>query len=342
MTKIDLRMGSISRRSVLLGMGGVIAAPALVGRAQAQASEVTIYSSVPSAYMTKLAEAFNAAQSEVKLNVYTAATFQTYERLQAELRANRVAADLFQVSDLSSFVELKAAGELMPYESETYKHYPEGYKDPDYLWINSRSLITIFAYNSKLLAADEAPRTWDDFANSKWAGKQGMADPRVDGDAYNWYYTLRQTKGVGWWRQYAKNKPQVFRGHGALIDRLISGEMLLSEQLDYIVYTNIRDRKAPLQAVFPPEVVPVTMTPLAILKRARNPEGAKKVFDWFLSKAGQDLLQRINGVYSLRDDAEVLPNRPSFSSFHTFKVDPQDFARSRESLQTEFADIFGL
>jgi iron(III) transport system substrate-binding protein len=325
-----------------MGIGGVIAAPALIGRAQAQAREVTIYSSVPSAYMTKLAEAFNAAQTEVKLTVYTAATFQTYERLRAELRADRVAADLFQVSDLSSFVELKAAGELMPYESETYSHYPDGYKDPDYLWINSRSLITIFAYNSSLLAAAEAPKSWDDFANSKWAGKQGMADPRVDGDAYNWYYTLRQIKGVDWWRQYAKNKPQVFRGHGALIDRLVSGELLLTEQLDYIVYTNVRDRRAPLQGVFPPEIVPVTMTPLAILKRARNPQGAKKVFDWFLSKAGQDLLQRINGVYSLRDDVETLPNRPAFSSFHTLKVDPQDFARSREKLQTEFADIFEL
>lgn len=339
---IDAMKSGATRRTVLAGLGGMLAAPALIGRAHAQSSEVTIYSSMPSAYMTKLAEAFNAAGTGVKLNVYTAATFQTYERLQAEIRADRVAADLFQVSDLSSFVELKAAGELAPYESETYKHYGESHKDPDFLWVNSRSMITMFAYNSNIVAAGDAPKTWDDFAASKWAGKQGMSDPRVDGDAFNWYYTLRQVKGVEWWRTYAKNKPQVFRGHGALIDKLITGELPLTEQLDYIVYTNVRDRKAPLQAVFPPEVVPVTMTPLAILKRARNPAGAKIVFDWFLSKAGQDLLQQINGVYSARDDVETLPNRPAFSSFKTVKVDPQDFAKSREKLQEEFVSIFNL
>lgn len=332
----------VARRKVLAGIGGLLAAPALVGRAHAQSSEVTIYSSVPSAYMTKLAEAFNSSQSEVKLTIYTAATFQTYERLQAEIRADRVAADLFQVSDLSSFVELKQAGELMPYESETYAHYPAAYKDPDNLWINSRSMITMFAYNTKLVSEADAPKSWDDFASSKWAGKQGMSDPRVDGDAFNWYYTLRHAKGVDWWKQYAKNKPQVFRGHGALIDKLISGELPLTEQLDYIVYTNVRDKGAPLKAVFSSEVVPVTMTPLAILKRARNPEGAKKVFDWLLSKAGQDLLQQINGVYSVRDDVETLPNRPLFSSFKTIEIDPADFAKSREDLQIEFAEIFEL
>lgn len=341
-TMTDAMKAGATRRTVLAGLGGMIAAPTLVGRAHAQSSEVTIYSSVPSAFMTKLAEAFNAAGTGVKLTVYTGATFQTYERLQAEIRANRVAADLFQVSDLSSFVALKDAGELLPYESETYKHYDAGHKDPDFLWINSRSMITMFAYNKNIVAAADAPKTWDDFASSKWAGKQGMADPRVDGDAYNWYYTLRQVKGVEWWRTYARNKPQVFRGHGALIDKLISGELPLTEQLDYIVYINVRDRKAPLQGVFPLEVVPVTMTPLAILKRARNPAGAKIVFDWFLSKTGQDLLQRINGIYSVRNDVEKLPDRPDFSSFKTIRVDPQDFAKNREKLQEEFATIFNL
>ncbi len=333
---------SVSRRTVLAGIGGLLAAPAIVSRAHAQSSEVMIYSSVPSAYMTKLADAFNAAQSEIKLNVYTAATFQTYERLQAEIRADRVAADLFQVSDLSSFVELKEAGELMPYESETYGHYPDKYKDPDHLWINSRSMITMFAYNTKLVTEADAPKNWDDFADSKWAGKQGMSNPRVDGDAYNWYYTLRQAKGLDWWKQYASNRPQVFTGHGALIDKLTSGELPMTEQLDYIVYTNIRDKGAPLKGVFSPDVVPVTMTPLSILKRARNPEGAKKVFDWLLSKEGQDLLQQINGVYSVRNDAATLPNRPDFSSFKTIDIDPQDFASKREDLQIEFAEIFDL
>ncbi len=331
------------RRAVLRAGAVLLAAPAILGRARAAASgTVTLYSSVPSTYLAKLADQFNAANKGVTLSVFSAGTFQVYQRLTAELQANRLRADLFQVSDISSFVELKDAGALLPYESETYGHYPAGFKDLGFTWINSRSLVTLFAYNNRIIPAADAPRSWDDYADAKWVGRQGNADPRVDGDALNWYYALRQAKGVGFWKKYARNKPQIFRGHGAMTDRLIAGELPLTEQLDYIVYTAVRDKQAPIAAVYPPDAISVTMTPLGILKQAPNPEGAKLVFDWLLSKQGQTTLSDINGVYSLRDDVAPLPGKPAFGSLNVVKIDPVDFARNREAMQDEFVSVFGL
>ena len=84
----------LTRRQALLGLGGALIAPSLIKPARAaDASKVTIYSSVPSAYMNKLADAFNAERTGITLSIYTAATFQTVERLQAEIRANRVSID---------------------------------------------------------------------------------------------------------------------------------------------------------------------------------------------------------------------------------------------------------
>ncbi|WP_216851209.1 ABC transporter substrate-binding protein [Acidisphaera sp. L21] len=327
---------------MLRGAGvGLLATPAILGRARAASSNVTLYSSVPSTYLTKLAEQFNVANPGVTLNVFSAGTFQVYQRLTAELQANRLNADLFQVSDISSFVELKTAGALLPYESETYAHYPDGFKDPQFTWVNSRSLATIFAYNSRAIAAADAPKTWDDYADAKWAGKQGNADPRVDGDALNWYYSLRQAKGVAFWKKYARNKPQIFRGHGAMTDQLVAGALPVTEQLDYIVYTARRDKQAPITPVYP-EAVSITMTPLGILKQAPNPAGAKLVFDWLLSKQGQTTLSEINGIYSLRDDVTPLPGKPAFSSLNVVKIDPVDFAKNREAMQDEFVEVFGL
>ena len=333
-----MHVAALPRRLVL----GGLAAPALLGRARAASSgRVTLYTSIPSTYANRLAEAFNARSPGVTLEVFSAETFQVFQRLTAELQANRLRADLYQVSDVSTFVELKAAKALMRYESETYTHYPEGFKDKDFTWVNSRSLITLFAYNHKVLAPDQAPKTWDDWVDAKWSGKQANADPRVDGDALNWYYVMRQAKGVGWWEKYARNKPQVFRGHGAMMDKLISGELPLTEQLDYLVYTQVTQRQAPITAVFP-DVIPLTMSPLGILQQAPNPEGAKLVFDWLLSKEGQGALEKANGVYSMRDDAEQLPGKPPLASLPIHPIDPEAFTRDRPMLQEEFIRIFDL
>ncbi len=331
----------LPRRLLLAGL----AMPAIVGRARAAKGTVTLYTSIPSSYANRLAEAFNAAgpavTTGVTLEVFSAETFAVFQRLTAELQANRLRADLYQVSDVSTFVELKNAGALLPYESETYAHYPVGFKDPGFTWINSRSLITLFAYNHTVIKPDDAPKTWDDWVESKWSGKQANADPRVDGDALNWYYVMRQAKGVGWWEKYARNKPQVFRGHGAMSDKLISGELPLTEQLDYLVYSQVRQRQAPITAVYP-EVLSLTMSPLAIMKQAPNPEGAKVVFDWLLSKDGQGALEKANGVYSMRDDAEQLPGKPPLSSLAIHPIDPVAFTRDRAAMQDEFIRIFDL
>ena len=333
-----MRATALSRRSVL----GALAAPALIGRARAAASgTVTLYTSVPSTFANRLAEAFNKAGTGVTLQVFSAETFQVYQRLVAELQAGRLKADLYQVSDVSTFVELKEAKALMSYDSETYQHYPAAFKDPDALWINSRSLVTLFAYNHTVIRPEDAPKTWDDWVDTKWSGKQADADPRVDGDALNWYYVMRETKGVGWWEKYARNKPQLFRRHGAMSHKLISGELPMTEQLDYLVYSQVTQHKAPITAVYP-EVLSLTMTPLGIMKQAPNPEGAKIAFDWLLSKTGQEALMQANGVYSMRDDATPLPGKPPLSSLAIHPIDPVAFTKARTAMQEEFIRIFDL
>lgn len=332
-----------TRRQVLTHAAGAgLALPFLArGARAADAGVVTVYSSVPSLYLSRIAERVNAAGLGVQLRILSAGSFQIYQRLRSELRTGRLKADLFQVSDISSFVELKRDGALMPYDSEVYAHYPEGHRDPDCTWVNSRSILNIFACNRNEVPDREMPRTWDEYADSRWAGREGNSDARVDGGALNWYYSLRLAKGVGFWKKYAKNRPEIFRGHGALTNRLVVGELALCEQLDYVAYAMTRGVDAPVVAVYP-DVVANCMTPLAIMKQAPNPRGAKIVFDWLLSREGQVMLSHINGTYSLRDDVPPLPGKPAFATLPVVKIDPVDYTNSREAMQDEFMQIFDL
>ena len=335
---------SRTRRNVLLGAGAVAASSVFkinpIGYAHAQAAGTcTIYASMPSEFLDMMAQKFNSLNTGVTLQTFYAPTYQAYERVVAELRADRVNADLVLLADPGPFLELKAQNELLSYDSEVYKHYPTGHYDEDRTWVNGRSLATMMAVHNDV---ENHPKTWLDFANSRWANKIGMIDVRVGGTAYNWYYTLRQTYPKDYWAEVAALNPVLQRGHGQLMDQLVTKQIDISEQLGYYTWSHVTKKQAPITPIYPTDIVPITMAPIAILKRAPNIEAAKVVFDWWLSQAGQKYLQQTNGVYSVRDDVAPLEGKPRYDSLKTIKIDLEEYTARREEYQAEFVEIFGL
>lgn len=333
-----------SRRGVLLGMGAAGAASAFrinpVGYAHAQAAgSVTMYSSMPSEFLDLMAQKFNSLNNGVTLQTFFAPTYQAYERVNAELAANRLNGDLVLLADPGPFLELKARGELLNYESEVYDHYPAGHFDKDHTWVNGRSIATMITVHKDV---ENAPKTWLDFADKRWAGKTGMIDVRVGGTAYNWYYTLRQIHPKDYWTEVAALKPVLQRGHGQLMDQLVTKQLDITEQLCYYAYSSIKDRQAPIVPIYPTDITPLTMAPIGILKRAPNVEAAKVVFDWWLSQEGQEYLQETNGVYSVRDDVKPLEGKPRYADLKTIEYDLDEYSAKREEYQAEFIETFEL
>lgn len=334
-----------TRRGLLVGAGAAAAASALrinpIGYARAQAAGTcTIYASMPSEFLDIMAQKFNSLDTGVTLQTFYAPTYQAYERVVAELRADRVNADLVLLADPGPFLELKAQGELLEYDSEVYAHYPAGHVDADRTWINGRSLATMITVHQDI--EDEHPQTWLDFAKSQWANRVGMIDVRVGGTAYNWYYTLRQLYPKEYWADVAALNPILQRGHGQLMDQLVTKQLDMVEQLGYYAWSFITERQAPIVPIYPTDVVPVTMAPIAILRRAPNPEPAKVVFDWWLSKEGQEYLQQTNGVYSVRNDVDPLEGKPRYNELKTIEYDLEEYSARREEYQAEFIEIFDL
>lgn len=336
---------SPTRRAVLLGAGTLAASsvfrinPIGYAKAATASGTVTIYASMPSEFLDLMAEKFNALGNGITLQTFYAPTYQAYQRVNAELTAGRLNADLMLLADPGPFQELKGRGELLAYESEVYDHYPKGYFDPDHTWVDGRSIATMFAVQDQI---KDPPRNWEDFIDKRWANKIGMIDVRVGGTSYNWYYTIRQKYPKEWWSELAALNPIMQRGHGQLMDQLITRQLDMSEQLGYYVYTMKKEKNAPIIGTYPEDIVPITMAPIAILKGGPNVEAAKVVFDWWLSKEGQEYLQQSNGVYSVRDDVDPLEGKPRYSELKTMEYDLEDYTRRRQEYQNEFIEIFDL
>lgn len=337
----------LSRRGVIRS-GAALGAVSLFnigGRAQAAASgTVTFFTSMPGQYAEPVINAFNKLDNGVKVEIFYGPTYQVLERLEAELRSGRISADMVMLADPGPYLDFKARGELLDYVSPHVEHYPADQRDTDGLWVNGRTMSNVLAYNTGLISADEAPTSWAEFADSKWAGKTGIIDVRVGGTGYTWYYVTRNHPdlGVNFWKALAAQKPQMARGHGALMDKTSSGELPMTEQLDYSVYSAMTKKNAPVMDVYPSEVIPVTLSPIAILKRGPNIEAAKVFYDWWLSKPGQEIVRDANGSYSPRLDVDPLPGKKPFSELSRMDYDLVDFNAQRETLQAEFIEIFQL
>ena len=321
---------------LVLGMGGGF----LEGKAVAQ-GKIRFYTSMPTEFATQMVNAFNKKNLGVEAEMFYAPTYTALEKLMTELRAKRVMCDVFLIADPGPFLDLKRKGELLEYKSPEAQYYPKDHQDSDGYWVNGRSIATIFSYNKKIISEKDAPKTWYDLTDPKWKGKIGILDARVGGTGYCWYYTLRKKFGTDYWKKLAKNKPKLFRGHGQQMDKMLTGELPITEQLGYYVRTNIVKKGANISAVYAPPT-PITMAPIAIIKRGPNNAGAKIFLDWWLSLKGQTLLQELNGCYSVRKGVPALSGKPAYDKLEKIEYDWEEYNKVRQDLIDEFSDIFGL
>src|SRR5690606_12499728 len=78
------------------------------------------------------------------------------------------------------------------------------------------------------------------------------------------------------------------RGNGAVLKSVASGEKPYGILVDFMAM-NAKAKGSPIEFVFPSEGVPAVTEPVAIMKTAKNAEGAKAFVDFILSDEGQKL-----------------------------------------------------
>src|SRR5690606_31640044 len=178
-------MNGLNRRNFLVGAGAAatVSTFSITGRAKAaSAGKVVFYSTMPTRYADGMVKAFQASdvgkQSGVELEFYFANGYVLYERAMAEYTAGRVSHDLIMLTDPSLFVALKEQNRLMDYVSPELEAYSADQRDPDGMWCNGRTILTIYGYNTRLVPNGGSKTTWAEFLDPEFAnGKIGITNP---------------------------------------------------------------------------------------------------------------------------------------------------------------------
>ena len=116
-----------------------------------------------------LTAAFQKKYPFIKMTYWRGDSEDIHTRMSTEMRANKLVADVVEGTGVG---ELAVRGGLaQPAWSPQLDGIPEYMRDPRRLWSPTRMSYFGIAYNTRLVAAGTAPKTYEDLLDPKWKGK---------------------------------------------------------------------------------------------------------------------------------------------------------------------------
>lgn len=285
----------------------------LIAKAERE-GHVTVYTANTLEQAHRMADAFHKTFPKIEVEVQRQAGSDLFEVVQSELRANKLRADVIEESDLG-------LEEALPKDLFAEQQSPS---DPAYSkqWPAEGKFYPVivdphgFAYNSSLVDASQAPKSWQDYLNPAFNGQRAHVAPPAGG--CSWVLGLYEGKVLGgqklgdheaYWKKVAATKPSISPSNGEMIQRLSQGELKISTMLLSAAALPI-SQGAPVKFVFPEEGLPACDIVTGVVAKAPHPNAARLYENWSLSHRGQETWRGFGG-FSGRTDVKPPKGTPA-------------------------------
>jgi iron(III) transport system substrate-binding protein len=170
--------------------------PELIAAAQKE-GKVVYYTSIDLPLAEKIAKSFEAKYPGIAVRVERTGAERVFQRIGQEYSSRIYAVDVVNSSDAAHFIAWKRDGILQPYVPEDVaKFYPPEHRDPDGLFASFRVGMSVIGFNTNLVQAADAPKSFADLLDPKWSGKMVKAHPGYSGNVMS--ATFQLTRDLGW------------------------------------------------------------------------------------------------------------------------------------------------
>jgi iron(III) transport system substrate-binding protein len=267
-----------SRRAALTGSAAlaissafatrVIAAappPAAVGPALIEAArrdgKLAFYSALDLPVSEKLAKAFEAAYPGIAVRVERSGAERIFQRIGQELSSRISAVDVALSTDAAHFVAWKRNGWLAPYvPDDAAQHYPKDAIDPDGLYVNLCASLSVIGYNTNLIKAEDAPKSFAELLDPKWRGRLVKAHPGYSGTILTATFAMVQALGWGFFEKLAQQKVMQVQSAGDPPKKLALGERVVQVDGADAVGLGLKEQGQPVEFVHAAEGSPLITT----------------------------------------------------------------------------------
>lgn len=301
---------------------------------------VMLYSSMQENQILALKEGFEEKYPNVTMDYYFAGTGKVLTKIATENQSGHVLADVILVSDPADYLDMKSAGILAPYISPQGIRIDPEYIDPDYYYTGARLINVGIAYNTDLLTPAQAPKTWNELLSPRWKGKVIMTDPGSAGTIKYFVGALMADEryGVEYFARLRENGCELESGTNATHRQVAEGNFAVGICLDYVA-ASFAEAGEPLAFLYPTTDLISIVSPVGLVAQCPNEQNGKLLYDYILSKEGQEILVE-NHLMSIRGDVEQPNANLEAIEQRRMEVDPRWIAEHASGIMEEFDNIF--
>jgi iron(III) transport system substrate-binding protein len=356
-----MRQSRFSRRDILQGSAAVAVGsfasstrvlsaappattitPQLIEAAKKE-GKVVYYTSIDLPVAEKIAKAFEAKYPGIAVRVERTGAERVFQRIGQEYSSRIHAVDVVNSSDAAHFIVWKRDGILQPFVPEDVaKHYKDGQKDADGTYAGFRVGLSVIAYNTSLVKKEDAPKSFADLLDPKWAGKIVKAHPGYSGTIMT--ATQQMSRDLGWefLEKLAKQKVMQVQSASDPPKKLALGERAVQADGNEYNLLQIQDSNGPVEIVYPTEGVPFIVGPNGIFKNAPNPNAARLFQCYCFTAECQQLVVDVGKLRSLHPQTKETDGRKPFHDIKTMKEDAAAVEKEGEAIKARYSKLFGV
>lgn len=343
-----IHLGWTCAAAMLLLGGGASAEPPAPSKltpellaAAKQEGKVVFYTSIDLEVAEQIGKAFEAKYPEISVDVERSGAERIYQRIFQEYGAGIHTADVVESSDASHLVDYKAKGLLAPFVPEDVTRWPANQRDPDGDYAAERVMLTVVAYNTRLVKPEDAPKSYADLLDPKWKGKLVKSHPGYSGNTMTATYELSRTLGWSYFEKLAKQQVMQVQSSTEPPKQLALGERAV--MVDGNEYNCIIDAKkgAPIRIVYPSEGTPLIGGMAGLMKAAPHPNAARLFILYLFSREGQQLLVDMGSLRSFHPDVTEPADRTPLAQIKVLTANPVEQEKAVDEIKKKYAEYFG-
>ena len=203
--------------------------------------------------------------------------------------------------------------------------------------------LSIIAYNTNLVKAEDAPKSFADLLDPKWTGKIVKSHPGYSGSTMTATFQMQRDLGWNYFEKLAKQNVMQVQSSADPPKKLDLGERAIMADGNEYNLLQLHEAGRPVEPVYATEGSPLIIGPNGIFKAAPHPNAARLFQAFCFGREAQQLSIDVGGLRSVHPQTQEKPGRKPLREIKTMKDDAAAVEtqgeRDQGALQPDFPGL---